>query len=72
MPSTMSLERRRLLKALGAKLVLTEGAKGMAAALAKVEEIAATDPDRYYLPKQFTNPANPRHTRNHHRPGNLA
>ena len=60
MPSTMSLERRRLLKALGAKLVLTEGAKGMAAALAKVEEIAATDPDRYYLPKQFTNPANPR------------
>ena len=62
MPSTMSLERRRLLKALGAKLVLTEGAKGMAAALAKVEEIAATDPDRYYLPKQFTNPANPETT----------
>jgi cysteine synthase A len=59
MPSTMSLERRKLLKALGAKLVLTEGAKGMPAALAKMAEIAAGDPNRYYLPQQFTNPANP-------------
>ncbi len=59
MPSTMSLERRKLLKALGAKLVLTEGAKGMPAALAKAAEIAATDPDKYYMPQQFTNPANP-------------
>jgi cysteine synthase A len=59
MPSTMSLERRKLLKALGAKLVLTEGAKGMPAALAKAAEIAATDPEKYYMPQQFTNPSNP-------------
>lgn len=59
MPSTMSLERRKLLKALGAKLVITEGAKGMPAALAKAAEIAATDPGKYYMPQQFTNPANP-------------
>lgn len=59
MPNTMSLERRKLLKALGATLVLSEGAKGMPGAIAKAEEVAATDPGKYYMPKQFDNPANP-------------
>jgi len=59
MPETMSIERRKLLVAYGAKLVLTEGAKGMAGAIARAEEIVASDPDRFVLLQQFENPANP-------------
>ncbi|MET0343623.1 MAG: cysteine synthase A [Polyangiales bacterium] len=59
MPETMSIERRKLLLAYGAKLVLTEGPKGMPGAIAKAEEIVASDPERYVLLQQFQNPANP-------------
>ncbi|MGE4527900.1 MAG: cysteine synthase A [Rhodospirillaceae bacterium] len=59
MPETMSLERRRVLRFLGANLVLTPGPEGMAGAVRRAEEIAAADPKRYYLPQQFKNPANP-------------
>jgi cysteine synthase A len=59
MPETMSLERRKVLGVFGAKLVLTEGSRGMAGAIAKAQEIVASDPDRYIMPGQFENPANP-------------
>jgi cysteine synthase A len=59
MPETMSLERRKVLKALGAKLILTDGSQGMSASIARAEEMVASDPDRYVLLQQFKNPANP-------------
>lgn len=59
MPETMSIERRKVLVALGANLVLTDGAKGMAGSIAKSEEIVASDPSRYLMLQQFKNPANP-------------
>jgi cysteine synthase len=59
MPETMSLERRKVLKALGAKLILTSGAEGMNAAIKRCEEMVASDPDRYIMLHQFKNPANP-------------
>jgi cysteine synthase A len=59
MPDTMSTERRRVLAALGAEIVLTEGAKGMRGAIEKAQQIAASDPQKYFMPQQFENPANP-------------
>jgi cysteine synthase A len=59
MPETMSLERRRVLAAFGANLVLTPGSEGMKGAIKKAEELAAADPARFFLPQQFKNPANP-------------
>jgi cysteine synthase A len=59
MPETMSIERRRVLGALGANLVLTPGAEGMKGAIEKAEAIKASDPDKWFLPQQFKNPANP-------------
>ncbi|MFA5719136.1 MAG: cysteine synthase A [Desulfobulbaceae bacterium] len=59
MPETMSIERRKVLKAFGANLVLTPGAKGMGGAISAAEEMAASDPNRYLLLHQFKNPANP-------------
>jgi cysteine synthase A len=59
MPETMTIERRNLLKAYGAQLVLTPGADGMKGAIAKAKEIHASDPGKYFMPGQFDNPANP-------------
>jgi len=59
MPDTMSMERRLVLAALGARVLLTPGAEGMKGAIARAEEIAASDPSRYFIPQQFKNPANP-------------
>ncbi|MHB1417867.1 MAG: PLP-dependent cysteine synthase family protein, partial [Chloroflexota bacterium] len=59
LPETFSVERRRLLRALGAELVLTPGAEGMPGAIRRADELAATDPTKYFVPNQFENPANP-------------
>ena len=59
MPETMSMERRRVLQAFGAELVLTPGSEGMPGAIRRAEALAADDPDKYFIPQQFKNPANP-------------
>ena len=72
MPETMTLERRSLLKAYGAQLVLTPGADGMKGAIAKAKEIRDSNPGKYFMPSQFENPANPEIHRTHDGRGNLA
>lgn len=59
MPETMSIERRRVLAAFGANLILTPGTEGMKGSIAKAESLAASDPEKYFIPQQFKNPANP-------------
>jgi cysteine synthase A len=59
MPETMSIERRKIMKALGAEIVLTEGPKGMNGAIEKAQSIVDSDPETYFMPQQFNNPANP-------------
>jgi cysteine synthase A len=59
MPDTMTVERRKVLKMFGANLILTDGSKGMKGTVGRAEELVASDPERYYMPQQFTNPANP-------------
>lgn len=59
MPETMSIERRRVLKVFGANLILTPGAEGMKGAIKRAEKLVASDPEKYFLPQQFKNPANP-------------
>lgn len=59
MPDTMSIERRKVLAAFGAQLMLTPGTEGMKGAIQRAEEIVQSDPDRYFMPQQFKNPANP-------------
>src|SRR5213592_4561486 len=60
MPESMTIERRRLLKALGAEVILTPAAEGMPGAVRRAEAVAAENPGKYFLPQQFKNPANPR------------
>jgi len=59
MPESYSLERRKVVRAFGARLVLTDASKGMDGAIEKAEEMVAADPDRYVMHNQFKNPANP-------------
>ena len=70
MPETMSVERRQLMKAYGAELVLSEGAKGMKGAIAKADELAKEIPNSF-IPGQLVNPANPNGAHRHHRPRDL-
>jgi cysteine synthase A len=60
MPETMSIERRKLISAFGAKLILTDGKKGMKGAIDKAQELLKENPDKYYMPNQFANPSNPK------------
>ncbi len=71
MPETMSIERRKVLQFFGANVILTPGGEGMKGAVRVAEEMVAGDPEKYYLPQQFTNPANPADPREDHRHGDL-